>query len=216
MSDEIKKEETNEVVPTSEEQEGTSELSNAEAKQKPWVKDLMARAARGDALEKAETERVAAAEEASKEAKLKGLKAKGESDAVIAALEVEIADGKKRSIAKEDRHTAELQKRDIRNELLRAGFSNDKFISGSITDYKPDNDGTIAEYVDSLAKDESNAAFLGTISIREPKVPPTGVGSMGAKPDMKEIQRLVTIFRELRSGSTQDGRIKLKSPSSNR
>ncbi len=31
---------------------------------------------------------------------------------------------------------------------------------------------------------------------------------------LKEIKRLVTIFRELRSGSTQDGRTKLKSPSS--
>lgn len=31
---------------------------------------------------------------------------------------------------------------------------------------------------------------------------------------LKEIKRLVTIFRELRGGSTQDGRTKLKSPSS--
>ena len=31
---------------------------------------------------------------------------------------------------------------------------------------------------------------------------------------MQEIQRLVTIFRELRSGKTEDGRTKLKSPSS--
>jgi MoxR-like ATPase len=31
---------------------------------------------------------------------------------------------------------------------------------------------------------------------------------------LKEIKRLVTIFRELRSGATQDGRTKLKSPSS--
>ena len=31
---------------------------------------------------------------------------------------------------------------------------------------------------------------------------------------VKEIQRLVTIFRELRSGKTEDGRTKLKSPSS--
>ena len=31
---------------------------------------------------------------------------------------------------------------------------------------------------------------------------------------VKEIQRLVTIFRELRSGKTEDGRIKLKSPTS--
>ena len=31
---------------------------------------------------------------------------------------------------------------------------------------------------------------------------------------VKEIQRLVTIFRELRSGRTEDGRTKLKSPSS--
>ena len=31
---------------------------------------------------------------------------------------------------------------------------------------------------------------------------------------VEEIQRLVTIFRELRSGKTQDGRRKLKSPSS--
>jgi len=30
---------------------------------------------------------------------------------------------------------------------------------------------------------------------------------------VKEIQRLVTIFRELRSGKTEDGRTKLKSPS---
>jgi len=31
---------------------------------------------------------------------------------------------------------------------------------------------------------------------------------------MKEIQRLVTIFRELRTGKTEDNRTKLKSPSS--
>ncbi|MEM1321790.1 MAG: AAA family ATPase [Bacteroidota bacterium] len=35
-----------------------------------------------------------------------------------------------------------------------------------------------------------------------------------AAPPVKEIQRLVTIFRELRSGQTSDGRTKLKSPSS--
>ena len=35
-----------------------------------------------------------------------------------------------------------------------------------------------------------------------------------AAPPIKEIQRLVTIFRELRSGQTEDGRVKLKSPSS--
>lgn len=34
------------------------------------------------------------------------------------------------------------------------------------------------------------------------------------KMPIKEIQRLVTIFRELRSGKTEDGRMKLKSPSS--
>lgn len=36
----------------------------------------------------------------------------------------------------------------------------------------------------------------------------------GEKTPIKEIQRLVTIFRELRSGTTEDGRTKLKSPSS--
>lgn len=35
-----------------------------------------------------------------------------------------------------------------------------------------------------------------------------------AAPPVQEIQRLVTIFRELRSGQTADGRVKLKSPSS--
>jgi len=35
-----------------------------------------------------------------------------------------------------------------------------------------------------------------------------------AKAPVKEIQRLVTIFRELRNGKTEDGRTKLKSPSS--
>lgn len=33
------------------------------------------------------------------------------------------------------------------------------------------------------------------------------------KPPLKEIQRIVTIFRELRSGVTEDGRTKIKSPS---
>lgn len=34
------------------------------------------------------------------------------------------------------------------------------------------------------------------------------------KPPIEEIQRLVTIFRELRAGKTEDGRTKLKTPSS--
>ena len=46
------------------------------------------------------------------------------------------------------------------------------------------------------------------------------LGSIGAalelppvEPAMDEIRRVVTIFRELRSGVTEDGRTKLKSPS---
>ncbi|MEL6988017.1 MAG: AAA family ATPase [Bacteroidota bacterium] len=35
-----------------------------------------------------------------------------------------------------------------------------------------------------------------------------------ALPSLVEVQRIVTIFRELRSGATEDGRIKLKSPTS--
>ena len=34
------------------------------------------------------------------------------------------------------------------------------------------------------------------------------------KPTLKEIQRIVTIFRELRSGVTEDGKTKIKSPTS--
>jgi MoxR-like ATPase len=54
----------------------------------------------------------------------------------------------------------------------------------------------------------------------EVQIVETRVASMGAqlelpveKPAREEIQRLVTIFRELREGQTEDGRTKLKSPS---
>ena len=141
----------------------------------------MARAKEGDELKKAEIDRVSAAEQAKKKDDLEKLKAKGEFEDVIKTLESQIEDVNKR-------HGYELQQRDIRNELLRAGFSNEQFILGSIVGYKPDGDYTISDYVDKLAKDTVNAAFLGTVSIREPKDPPIGVGSMGSKPDWNQVK----------------------------
>ncbi len=54
----------------------------------------------------------------------------------------------------------------------------------------------------------------------EVRIVQTRVAKMGrildlpvAEAPLKEIQRLVTIFRELRGGATQDGKLKLKSPS---
>ncbi|MCP3933545.1 MAG: AAA family ATPase [Bacteroidetes bacterium] len=60
------------------------------------------------------------------------------------------------------------------------------------------------------------ATFIEEVKIVQARVEDIGksLDIPASGNSIKEIQRLVTIFRELRSGKTEDGRIKLKSPSS--
>jgi hypothetical protein len=75
-------------------------------------------------------------------------------------------------------HKAELLRRDLTTELIRAGAQNEVFIRGAVSSYNGEAD--IAEYVDSLASNEQHSIFFGKTesprqTVRSPsKVTPTG------------------------------------------
>lgn len=154
------------------------ELSiNAQAKALPWVQDLMKKAKDGEDLK-------AQQEQAKVDAEQKRLKDAGLFDEA-AKLHKDTID------ALESKHTAELQNRDLTTELLKAGFTNEIFLKGSVLGYNAENNGSILEYVAALATDEANKAFLGSgVPVRDPKDPPTPAGTSGSSLGNAQLRAL--------------------------
>jgi len=150
---------------------------NAQAKNLPWVQELMAKSKKLDDM-------IASQEAAAKEKEIKDLESKGEYEAAIKARDDE-------NERLKTQHASELQERDLVTELLKAGASNDVFNRGAIAAYNAD-DGTIAEYVANLAKDESNKAFFGGQSAEQRQGQGEAVKAAitGAQPDWDKVKRM--------------------------
>lgn len=155
-------EETTET--TEEETVETSQVSNADVKASPLFHKLTAQV---KALTTEKEEREATEATAKAEVEEKRLKDAGLFDEAVAAHKAAME-------VKDAKHTGELLKRDLETDLLKAGFGNAKFINGCVGDYDAEKDGTIAEYVKTLAEDEGNKPFLTTSDGETPPPPPPG------------------------------------------
>jgi len=157
---------TVEIAPTEPVEPTEPTLSNSEIKNHPGFRQM---AERVKELESIESDRQAADEAAKIEAETKRLEADGNYKAALELKEKALKD-------METTHAKELQSRDIRTGLIKAGFTNDVFISGAVLGF--DGSSDISAYVASIAGDESNASLLGT-----PKTPPPappGEGNIGS------------------------------------
>ena len=144
-------------------------------------------------LQREKQERVEAEEKARKEAEIKDLESKGEYEKAIKARDEEIERVK-------SQHAKDILERDLKNELLKTGFTNDKFVRGAIADYSADSDGDLASYVQALASDESNKPFLTSGDSRTvhaaPGRTPVAGGSIGwdqVKADLESPDRQTRI-----------------------
>ena len=144
------------VTPAPEPEEPKS--LNAQAKDLPWVKELMAKAARAD-------EMTAAQEQAKREAEEKALRDAGKFDELAAkhAAELEAIKG---------HHDKTLLEMSLKTELIKTGFQNDIFVNGAIKSYDAGTHGEISAYVAALAADEANKALLAGVEGRTVYTPP--------------------------------------------
>ena len=163
MSDETKQVE--EIQPTEEQPP-----SNSDAKKLPWVREMASELAE---LRREREERIAAEQQAAKEAEVKKLEDEKRWQEIIDMQKKELEETKT-SFQKE------LFIRDIKASLLSAGFGNDYFINGAINNYSPDM-GSIEEYVESLKNDESNQSFLAGARQDAPPITPPSVGKVTGK-----------------------------------
>jgi hypothetical protein len=145
----------------------TTPLSNADAKNLPWVQEMGKEL---KALREEKAARLAAEEQSRKEAEIKKAEAEGRYEDAMKAKQAEID-----SI--NAKYKTELTQRDVTAELLKAGFKNETFLRGAVTGYDAEK-STIADYVAELAKDEANKMFLGE-AVAPVLTPPTGSPGTG-------------------------------------
>jgi hypothetical protein len=139
---------------------------NQQAKDLNWVKELQVKAAK---LEKLEAD-AAAAEQAAKD---KALADAGKFDQLQ-------AEHKARIEAMEASHKKAQLDADLKAELAMAGFTDPRWVAGSVGMYNAETDKSPSEYAKSLAADEANKAFLAGASARTPHTPPGKLGAGGA------------------------------------
>jgi hypothetical protein len=142
-------------------QTGTAQPSNAEIKNSDLFQKVAAEAGE---LRREKAERLTAEDATKKDAETKRLAEEGRFEEALKQKETEVETLKRQ-------HEGQLRERDLGNELLKAGFNNDTFVRGAVNGYNPEG-GTIADYVQALAADEGNKAFLSNGQGRQPHTPP--------------------------------------------
>jgi hypothetical protein len=151
---------------------------NQQAKDLPWVKDLMADSAKYKQVQA----EAAAAEEAARQKKLED----------EGRFEEFKSEHKSKLEAMEKRHAADLLNRDLKTEFLKAGFSDDDFIDGAILKYNAENHKSPAEYAALKAADESKKVFLAGTPARTPHTPPGKLGAGGADWTKEKLHQMET------------------------
>lgn len=158
---------TPEVTPKSNE-EPKRELTNADVKSDPLFKKVTGELAELKSQIAAEKAEQTKAQEASEMERLK------EAGKYEEAIKLN-ADRLERM---EAQHKADLLKRDLTTELIKAGAKNDMFLKGVIADYDGETD--IAEYVQSLTSSDDHKLFFGSLEqSRQTQPAPKGVAPNG-------------------------------------
>jgi len=133
-------------------------------------------------LQREREERRLAEAQAAKDAELKALEEKGQYEEALKKRQQEIEDLKAE-------HAREILQSSLKTELIRHKFDNDIFVAGAITAYKPDEHGSVSDYVKALAEDEANKRFLSPES--DPvtgKKAPVKAAAMGDTVDWNQIK----------------------------
>jgi len=146
-----------------------SRVSNAEIKNSELFQKL---AGELNTLRQQMADEAAAKEQAQKEAELKQAQEKGDFEKALKMLTAE-------KEQMETQHKAEIVKRDITTELLKAGAKNSVFLNGAVAGYDGETD--IAEYVSSLVSDDGNSVFFKSESSRQTHAAPPPVSQGGNK-----------------------------------
>lgn len=171
MSEEVKSPEPE--VKTPEDDKGqmgeVPSISNADLKAHPVFQKLTSQVA---AYERAEQERREEAAKAAQEAEIKALEDQKRYDEVIKLKDQEIQ-------ATVEKFQNELLTLNLKNELVKAGFHNDHFVKGVVSDFQGTQE-EIDSYVQSVLNDEKNKPFLASSQNQQSYVPPStpGVASM--------------------------------------
>jgi hypothetical protein len=140
--------------------QNTGDLSNREAKDLPWVKDLKVRAARADALEKEIADRKVADK-------------KAEDDAAIKKAE-DAKNYEEAQRLRDEAHQAEIDALKRKNTTfeLKAALAAEGFGKRGIdflaTEYSAKEHPDIADYVKTVTEAEENKVFLKEAGERKP------------------------------------------------
>jgi hypothetical protein len=132
---------------------------NSQAKELPWVKELMQSKAELDKLKSAQAEKEQAAEREKAEAEGNYQK----------ALEME----QRKYEDLHGKYQSETRRMALEMEFTRAGLVDSRAVKLFETDYNPDEESA-AEFVAKIKSDEKNALYFSTQ--RAPKDPPPASG----------------------------------------
>ena len=162
-------------------QDPPQELTNADLKNHPWVIGLKEEL---NTLRRAEAERQAATEKATREAEIKDAEAKSEFEKAAKLREAET------ERMKSDYESQLLTER-LTNKLLGANFS-ERGIALMLTEHDPEKHADLDAYVKACAENEANAVFLKTADPADPKKPaapgtPPVAGPTGA-PNWEQVK----------------------------
>lgn len=178
--------------------EETRTLTNADVKSDPLFQKVAGELSELKSQIAAEKEAQAKAQEA---AELKRMQEAGEYEKAI-KLHAEKLE------RMEAQHKADLLRRDLTTELVKAGAKNEVFLKGAISSYDGETD--IAEYVQSLVNSEDHKQFFGQLEqSRQTQPAPRGatpngsanrtweqVKAMEASPDPKQRLEAANIIGE--------------------
>lgn len=149
------------------------EISNAEVKAHPLFVGLTKELAAERESRKAEMaelkERLGAFETAETERKTKQLESKKKYEEATQARIDQALDAARKEW--EQQAITDQKISDAKLALVKAGFSNDAFIKGVLTDFDPSKDDA-AKFAESVAADEGNKAFLKPASKKNDPHPP--------------------------------------------
>lgn len=147
------------------------EISNHDAKQLPWVRELMAKSAELDRLKKDQADAAARAEQERAEAEGR----------YNDALEME----KQARADEAARYEAELRKIKLETEFVKAGLIDPRAVRLFESDYDPDQmDAT--EFVSAIKADATNAMYFADPNQRNLHAPPKQVSG---PPDTFDAER---------------------------
>ena len=152
-----------------------TEITNKQVKSHPLFLQLTQQVAE---LTQKDEERSKSDEQARIEKEAKKLEEKQQYEQ---ATQLKIDEAVKKAVEESDaRHAAEQKCSEAKIELVRLGFSNEKFLKGALADFDPAQEA--AEFAKSIFEDEANKPFLnaaGGTKPKRPDPPDAPIGSSG-------------------------------------